>query len=41
VDWRLCINGDAECDFEVNGTPVRLVYNPSVYRLIVSRLRRA
>ncbi|HEV8440444.1 MAG TPA: alpha/beta fold hydrolase [Methylomirabilota bacterium] len=38
VDWRACVNDDPETDFEVPGTHVGLVVNPSVYRLIAERL---
>jgi hypothetical protein len=38
VDWRYCRTGDSEIDFEVPGTHVGLVFNPSVYTIIASRL---
>ncbi len=41
VDWRYCITGDPEVDFEVTGTHIGLVFNPSVYALIAARLSEA
>jgi pimeloyl-ACP methyl ester carboxylesterase len=38
VDWRSCINDDAEADVEVSGTHVGLAWNPKVYRIIAERL---
>jgi pimeloyl-ACP methyl ester carboxylesterase len=38
VDWRVCINDAPEMNFEVKGTHVGLVFNPSVYELIATRL---
>ena len=38
VDWRYCKTGRAEDDFEVPGTHVGLVFNPSVYTIIAERL---
>jgi pimeloyl-ACP methyl ester carboxylesterase len=38
VDWRSCINDDAEADIEVSGTHVGLAWNPKVYRIIAERL---
>jgi pimeloyl-ACP methyl ester carboxylesterase len=38
VDWRVCINEDPATNYEVNGTHVGLVFNPSVYELIAARL---
>jgi pimeloyl-ACP methyl ester carboxylesterase len=38
VDWRTCRTGDAASDFEVPGTHVGLVFNPSVYAIIAARL---
>ncbi len=38
VDWRVCINEDPATNYEVNGTHVGLVFNPSVYELIATRL---
>lgn len=38
VDWRYCITGDPEVDFEVPGTHLGLVFNASVYSIIATRL---
>ncbi len=38
ADWRYCRTGKPECDFEVAGTHVGLVFNPSVYTIIADRL---
>jgi hypothetical protein len=38
VDWRYCRSGDRNTDFEVSGTHVGLVFNPSVYSIIAERL---
>lgn len=38
VDWRYCRTGDGASDFEVPGTHVGLVFNPSVYAIIAARL---
>lgn len=41
VDWRYCVTGNPEWDFEVTGTHIGLVFNPTVYRLIAGRLAAA
>jgi pimeloyl-ACP methyl ester carboxylesterase len=41
VDWRYCRTGDSDIDFEVPGTHVGLVFNPSVYTIIAERLADA
>lgn len=41
VDWRYCTTGDRDNDFEVPGTHVGLVFNPSVYTIIAERLAAA
>jgi triacylglycerol lipase len=41
VDWRYCITGDPDIDFEVPGTHLGLVFNPSVYSIIATRLSEA
>jgi pimeloyl-ACP methyl ester carboxylesterase len=41
VDWRYCRTGCRDIDFEVNGTHVGLVFNPSVYTIIAERLAKA
>ena len=38
VDWRYCKSGCRTSDFEVTGTHVGLVFNPSVYTIIAERL---
>ena len=38
VDWHYCRTGNAKNDFEVPGTHVGLVFNPSVYTIIAERL---
>ncbi|HLJ45806.1 MAG TPA: alpha/beta fold hydrolase [Bryobacteraceae bacterium] len=41
VDWNYCISEDPEVNFEVKGTHIGLVFNPTVYRLIAQRLALA
>jgi hypothetical protein len=41
VDWRYCITGDSDIDFEVPGTHIGLVYNASVYNVVATRLAAA
>lgn len=38
VDWRYCITGHPESDFEVRGTHVGLAFNPAAYGIIAQRL---
>ncbi len=38
VDWHYCVTGKPEVDFEVPGTHIGLVFNPSVYTIISQRL---
>jgi pimeloyl-ACP methyl ester carboxylesterase len=38
VDWRVCVSENTGMNFEVKGTHVGLVFNPSVYELIAKRL---
>jgi len=38
VDWRYCRTGEPNSDFEVRGTHIGLVFNPSVYTIIATRL---
>lgn len=38
VDWRYCRTADRDSNFEVPGTHVGLVFNPSVYAIIAERL---
>jgi len=41
ADWRYCRTGDSKSDFEVAGTHIGLVFNPSVYTIIATRLAEA
>ncbi len=41
ADWRYCRTGKCDRDFEVSGTHVGLVFNPSVYTIIADRLAAA
>ena len=41
VDWRYCITGNDEADFEVSGTHIGLAFNASVYTIIAKRLAEA
>ena len=41
VDWRYCRTGNPQNDFEVTGTHIGMVFNPSVYSLIAARLAEA
>jgi pimeloyl-ACP methyl ester carboxylesterase len=41
VDWRCCVTGNAENDFEVPGTHIGLAFNSSVYTIIANRLAQA
>jgi pimeloyl-ACP methyl ester carboxylesterase len=38
VDWRVCVSETPETNFEVTGTHIGLVFNPSVYEVIANRL---
>jgi triacylglycerol lipase len=38
VDWQYCKTDNEEADFQVSGTHVGLVFNPSVYTIIANRL---
>jgi pimeloyl-ACP methyl ester carboxylesterase len=38
VDWQYCMTDNATNDFEVGGTHIGLVFNPTVYRVIAHRL---
>jgi hypothetical protein len=38
VDWRYCRTGKPDVDFEVPGTHIGLVFNPTVYAIIADRL---
>lgn len=41
VDWRYCRTGDPNSDFEVAGTHIGLVFNPTVYTIVAMRLAQA
>jgi triacylglycerol lipase len=41
VDWRYCMTGKAEADFEVPGTHIGMAFNPSVYMIVAERLAKA
>jgi pimeloyl-ACP methyl ester carboxylesterase len=41
VDWHYCVTGDPKSDFEVPGTHIGLVFNPSVYTILANRLADA
>ena len=41
LDWRCCLTSDSDSNFEVTGTHIGLVYNPSVYSVIAARLIQA
>jgi pimeloyl-ACP methyl ester carboxylesterase len=41
VDWRYCVTGHTNNDFEVPGTHIGLAFNSSVYTIIANRLARA
>ena len=41
VDWRCCMTRNPAADFEVSGTHIGVVFNPSVYHIIGDRLALA
>ncbi len=41
VDWRYCLTGEPEMDFEVPGTHIGLAFNASVYNIVANRLAAA
>ena len=41
ADWRYCMTGDSQNDFEVPGTHIGLAFNASVYAIIAKRLALA
>jgi pimeloyl-ACP methyl ester carboxylesterase len=41
TDWRYCMTGCQNCDFEVPGTHIGLAFNASVYTIIATRLALA
>jgi pimeloyl-ACP methyl ester carboxylesterase len=38
VDWRYCMTDRPDADFSVSGTHIGLVFNPSVYSILATRL---
>ena len=41
ADWRYCVTGNDENDFEVPGTHIGLAFNAAAYGIIAQRLARA
>ncbi len=41
VDWRYCLTGNPDVDFEVPGTHIGLSFNSSAYTIIANRLAEA
>jgi triacylglycerol lipase len=41
VDWRYCMTGNREVDFEVPGTHIGMAFNPSAYAVVADRLAKA
>ncbi len=41
VDWRCCLTGNPDMDFEAPGTHIGMVLNPSVYAIVARRLADA
>ena len=41
ADWRYCMTGDSENDFEVPGTHIGLAFNASAYAIMAKRLAMA
>jgi triacylglycerol lipase len=41
VDWRYCMTGNPEVDFEVPGTHVGMAFNPLAYTIVAQRLAKA
>jgi pimeloyl-ACP methyl ester carboxylesterase len=41
ADWKYCVTGSAQCDFEVPGTHIGMAFNPSAYSIIAERLAQA
>src|SRR5271165_4959723 len=41
VDWRYCLTGNLDSDFEVPGTHIGLSFNSSAYTIIANRLAEA
>ncbi|HYG98561.1 MAG TPA: alpha/beta fold hydrolase [Terriglobales bacterium] len=41
VDWRYCLTGDCDNDFEVPGTHIGMAFNASVFSIVATRLAQA
>ena len=41
VDWRYCMTGNHDADFEVPGTHIGMAFNPSAYAVVADRLAKA
>jgi pimeloyl-ACP methyl ester carboxylesterase len=41
VDWKYCVTGNPDSDFEVPGSHLGLAFNPTVYHLIAERLAQS
>jgi triacylglycerol lipase len=41
LDWRSCVTGNPDNDYEVPGTHIGLAFNSSVYTIIANRLAQA
>jgi triacylglycerol lipase len=41
VDWRYCMTGNPQIDFEVPGTHVGMAFNPLAYTIVAQRLAKA
>jgi pimeloyl-ACP methyl ester carboxylesterase len=41
VDWRYCMTGKREVDFEVPGTHIGMAFNPAAYAVVAARLAMA
>jgi triacylglycerol lipase len=41
VDWRYCMTGNEDVDFEVPGTHIGMAFNPSAYTVVADRLAQA
>ena len=38
VDWKVCLTGNPEVDFEVSATHIGLAFNPIVFDVVAHRL---
>ena len=41
VDWRYCVTGNRDLDFQVPGTHLGMAFNPSAYAIVAERLAKA